>query len=123
MQLDPVIVVGMCPSHKPLLGNKTNASLRKLHSWMDSLNVYHYSFINTFDYPANPRISNVDFSVLEKACLGYNKILALGGFVSDVLNRIEVEHFSLPHPSPLNRLLNDKKYEDKILKQCKEYLI
>jgi hypothetical protein len=53
---------------------------------------------------------------------GYDKVLALGNFVSSVLNKIEVNHFKLPHPSPRNRLLNDKDYERSMLFACKQYL-
>ena len=68
-------------------------------------------------------MSNVDFESLSKVCAEYNNILALGGFVSKVLSKIGAEYYSLPHPSPLNRLLNDKKYEDLMIKECREYLI
>ena len=37
------------------------------------------------------------------------------------LSKIGVEHFKLPHPSGLNRKLNDKKYVNKVLKECYEY--
>lgn len=118
-----VLVVGMCPSDKPTLGYKQNASFRRLESWMDRLNIHHFSFINTFDYPATPTLSKVDYKKLSTATKEYENVLALGGFVSLALERLGVKHFKMPHPSPLNRLLNDKLYEDEILKQCKEYLI
>lgn len=121
--MGPILIVGMCPSDKPTLGYKQNATFRRLESWMDRLNIRHFSFINTFDYPGDPKMSNVDFERLNKLCSEYNNILALGEFVSKVLSKIGAEYYSLPHPSPLNRLLNDKEYEDCILKECKEYLI
>ena len=117
-----VLVVGMCPSNKPTLGNKQNATFKKLEKWMDALDVKHFSFINTFDYTATPTLSKVDYKRLSTATKEYDNILALGGFVSLALERIGVDHFKMPHPSPLNRLLNDKKYEKQVLKHCKEYL-
>lgn len=117
-----ILVVGMCPSNKPTLGSKQNATFKKLESWMDNLKVKHFSFINTFDYPATPTLSKVDNKRLSTVTKEYDKVLALGGFVSSALERLGVDHFKMPHPSPLNRLLNDKKYEKQILKQCKEYL-
>lgn len=112
----------MNPSTKPTLRGKANASFRKLESWMDSLEVQHFSFCNTFDDPSAAKLSKVDFQRLCTLSKGYGKIIALGGFVSGALNKIDVTHFKMPHPSPRNRLLNDKAYERQIIKQCREYL-
>ena len=118
-----VLVVGMCPSDKPTLGYKRNPSFKRLEAWMDELGVQHFSFINVFDKPHVPTLSKVKAKPLIEAAKGYDNVLALGGFVSMALNRAMVEHFQLPHPSPLNRLLNDKDYEKQILERCKDYLV
>lgn len=117
-----VIVVGMNPSHKPILPGKQNPTLRNLEKWMNTLEVRHYSFINTFDFPGKAKMTNVNFISLIEACSGYSKVLALGNFASDALDKIGIDHFLLPHPSPLNRQLNDKKFEKQILSKCKDYL-
>lgn len=117
-----VLVIGMNPSIKPTLKGKPNATFRKLEGWMDQLNVHHFSFCNTFDDPSEAKLSKVDFQRLCTLIQDYDKIIALGGFVSESLNRINVTHFKMPHPSPLNRLLNDKTYEKRIVEQCKEYI-
>ena len=117
-----VLVIGMNPSNKPTLKGKPNATFRKLEGWMDQLGIHHFSFCNTFDEPSEAKYSKVDFQRLCTLTGQYDKIIALGGFVSGSLNKIDVSHFKLPHPSPRNRLLNDKAYEKTILKQCKGYL-
>lgn len=117
-----VLVVGMNPSTKPTLMGKPNATFKKLENWMDRLNVYHFSFCNTFDDPSEAKQSKVDFQRLCTLTKDYDKIIALGGFVSTSLNKIDVAHFKMPHPSPLNRLLNDKIYEKNIINQCRNYL-
>jgi hypothetical protein len=122
MSLDPILIVGMCPSDKPTLGVKRNATFRNLDSWMDRLNIRHFSFINTFDFPGKAQLKNVDFDSLQKACKGYNKVLALGNFASTALCKIDVRHYVLPHPSPLNRNLNHKWWVDLVIEDCKEYL-
>jgi hypothetical protein len=89
---------------------------------MDRLNIDHFSFINTFDFPGKAQLKNVDFDSLEKACQHYSKVLALGNFVSTALSKIGVKHYQMPHPSPLNRKLNDKSGINLMLKDCKDYL-
>lgn len=49
-------------------------------------------------------------------------IIALGEEASKALNAIEEPHFKLPHPSGLNRKLNDKAYILAILRECKYYI-
>lgn len=117
-----VLVVGMNPSNKPTLGMKQNSTFRKLEKWMTECGVHHFSFCNTFDDPSEPKLSKVDFQRLCEVTKDYDKIVALGGFVSKPLNRIGASHFTLPHPSPLNRLLNDKAYETEVVNKCKDYL-
>jgi hypothetical protein len=118
-----MIVVGMNPSNRST-GNKVhkNSTFDRLDKWADALGVQHFSFINLFDYAKDtPTIKDVDFQSLQ-VTKQYDKVIALGGLASTALNKIDVPHFKLPHPSPRNRLLNDKAFEKRILKQCKDYL-
>ena len=115
-------MIGMNPPTKQTLKGKPNATFRKLESWMTECGVKYFSFVNTFDDPSNATVSKVDYQRLYQLTQDYDKIVALGGFVSSALNKINISHFKLPHPSPRNRLLNDKSYERSIVNQCKEYI-
>jgi hypothetical protein len=53
---------------------------------------------------------------------GYDKVVALGNFPSRALDMISISHFKLPHPSGLNRLLNNKQYELGELDACAKYI-
>lgn len=53
---------------------------------------------------------------------GSIKIVALGKKVHEHLDSIGVQHFHLPHPSGVNRVLNDKEFVKEQLAQCGEYL-
>lgn len=118
-----VLVIGQNPSAKPTLNGKTNPTFKRLEEWMSKIGIHYFSFTNTFDEPGvQPKISKVDFKRLCTLCQEYDIIITLGSFVSNVLNKIQVKHFGLPHPSPLNRLLNDKSYEKRVIEQCKEYI-
>ena len=116
-----ILIIGMNPSNKPTKG-KTSATFKKLEKWMDELGIQYFSFCNTYDEQAEAKFSNVDFNRLCTASKGYDKIIALGGFVSASLNKINIDHFKMPHPSPRNRLLNDKSFELDVLNKCRSYL-
>ena len=111
----------MNPSGRDLK-HKKGPTLSRLESWMTSCGIVHFSFVNCIDQPGKTKSCDVDFDRLRKVSSDYNKVLALGGFVSRTLNTINVDHFMLPHPSPLNRLLNDKSFETKTISKCKDYL-
>jgi hypothetical protein len=48
--------------------------------------------------------------------------VALGEDASHRLNSEFIEHFKLPHPSGLNRKLNDKQEISRLLYRCKKYI-
>lgn len=50
------------------------------------------------------------------------KLIALGNFVHDILDAQAIEHFHLPHPSPLNRQLNDKNFVRVVLNECRFWI-
>lgn len=114
------LIVGINPSNgKP---NRISATIKRLNQWVDFLGGKHFSFTNVIHYPGPYKSDMVDYESLKAYAEGYDKVIALGGFVSKTLDTAEIPHFTLPHPSPLNRKLNDKSYETKILKECKEWL-
>lgn len=118
-----IIVIGMNPSRILSIKNKETFTFKKLKHWMNNLGVKYFSFSNVNENIDHISLSKVDFSRLNTITSDYDRVIALGNFASDALHKIRVNHFKLPHPSPRNRLLNDKDYENKILQQCKEYLI
>jgi len=118
-----ILVVGMNPAAGKSGRIAKNSTFDKLHRWMDEVTVKHFSFINCFDeICAAPKLNMVDFERLSSVSNDY-KVLALGGFASAALNRLKIEHHRLPHPSPRNRLFNDKNFEKIVIKQLKEFLV
>lgn len=118
-----ILVIGMNPSNKPTLNGKTSATFKRLEKWMDSCEVKHFSFANTFDYPKdNPTHLDVDYQKLCTLIQGYDKIIAMGGFVSRALNKINAPHFEAPHPSPRNRKFNDPSFEPTFIMSLRKYV-
>jgi hypothetical protein len=112
-----VLVLGINPSTK-----KKCQSLVRLNRWMDDIDVDHFSFSNIITESGVYNKSKIDYNWINELCQGYDKIVCLGGFVSSALLYIDLPHHRLPHPSPLNRRLNDKVYEREQLDLLKEYL-
>ena len=99
-----------------------DSTFDRLNKWMDAAGVQHYSFMNTFDEVSlEPRKSKVDEDRFKHIDEGY-KVFALGGFVSTTLNRMGIEHYKLPHPSPRNHLFNDPGFETQVINQLKEQI-
>src|SRR5574343_422195 len=118
-----LLVVGMNPANRPYLDRgKKNPTFKKLESWMDSLGVKNFSFINTYDTSGEFSSEHVDRPSLKMASKDYLKIVALGNHVSKVLNTLGIDHYRAPHPSPRNRKLNDKSYERSMLDELSSYL-
>ena len=118
-----LLIIGMNPANRDYDHRKGNPTLNRLYSWLDQLNVKHFSYINTFDTPTNtPKFSYIDYNRLFTITQNYDKIICLGKFVSTAMNKLQVFHFCLPHPSPRNRKLNDYVYVQKIIDECGVYL-
>lgn len=114
-----VLVVGINPSSK----ERRKLSTRdRLDTWMEAIGVSEYDFKNVIDEPGEYHINKVDSNRVVNFCKDDYKIIALGNFVSGVLSKLNIEHHKLPHPSPLNRKLNDKSFEKECIDKCKAYL-
>lgn len=112
-----VLVVGLNPSVK----HGESSTIRTLYGWFDQLNLDKVSFINLYDdYKINYKNTNLKY--IQEISKKYNKILALGMAVSNSLLDMDVNHFRLPHPSGLNRQLNNKEFVQRELEECKYYL-
>jgi len=114
------LVIGINPSKAN--PKRVSGTIKRLNCWADYLEAQHFSFINVIHEPGPYNHNMVDYNILNSFTRGYDKIVALGGFVSKTLNTAGIQHFMMPHPSPLNRQLNDKEFEAMKLKECKEWL-
>lgn len=112
-----ILVLGINPSAK-----RKCQSIVRLHRWMKEIGVDHFSFSNIIHEPGMYNKSKIDYDWVRDLSRGYEKIVCLGGFVSSALLYIDLPHHRLPHPSPLNRRLNDKVYEREQLDLLKDYL-
>ena len=111
--MNKLLILGINPSP---VAFRRNHSLHRLSQWMTFLGYDTYCFSNVIPYEGKYSHKDVDTNFVRKSIEGHDTIIALGGFVSSVLKRMNVDHITMPHPSPLNRNLNDKDYERAMLK-------
>lgn len=57
-----------------------------------------------------------------QTAFGARRVVALGKYACETLTDLGIPHFSLPHPSGLNRVLNDSFYVEERLHACREFL-
>ena len=114
-----ILVVGINPSDKEHYKNNT---MKRLAIWMNRMDLNKYSFTNCITTLGKYTKSMVDYDDLKERVDGFDKVIALGGFVSDALDKIGMEHFKLPHPSGLNRQINDSEFVEKELSKCLQWL-
>lgn len=118
--LTNTIFVGIQPSRAKF---RKNCALDRFALWMDCLDISRVTFHNAIPDELLPQsVQSANFKLLYNCIDGYEKVVALGSLVSRILTKMEVKHFKMPHPSPLNRLLNDKSYEIKLLNELKDYI-
>lgn len=112
--------MGINPS-RVLDTGKYTLTIRKVHDWARRIGLEFFSFVNAGHDP-NFFLPEKEFLLGCLSSRKYDAIVALGNEVSNTLKKMGVEHFKLPHPSPRNRLLNDKDFETERLEACREYI-
>lgn len=114
-----VAFVGQNPSAKAA---KNGNTFPRLNDWVEKLELDTFTFMNAYPYPGKCKISEVNLDNLRKALYKFSKVVALGNFADEALTKADIHHFKLPHPSPLNRQINDDRFINECLAECKEYL-
>lgn len=115
-----VIFVGLCPTKLSI--PRKGGAWNRFCAWLDFMEIIDIvSFTNISSDP-NFDGKSVDTVFLKTSLGGYKKVVAWGSGVSKHLSRMGIDHFTIPHPSPLNRQINDKEYISRVLKECKEYI-
>ena len=87
----------------------------RLVSWIKQLPIDFYVCVNSFSEGDTHKIQALKND-------GF-KVIALGNKASNRLSALKIQHYKLPHPSGLNRKLNDKQYMALELLGCMNYLL
>lgn len=115
-----LLIVGDKPSSKnkdPKVAFIGTPSYKRIQQWLKDMGLEgsRIFLINRVD-------PSFHTSVIHATLADY-KILALGAEAQKALQLLGVlNYFTLPHPSGRNRKLNNKKYVDQILADCKRWV-
>ena len=103
----------------PLVGTPSYKNFLK---WLDKMKIWDdYCIFNSHTEEEKEFIRNLynaDFVFNRKSIF-----IALGNNAGKRLDDLKIKHFKLPHPSPRNRQLNNKKFIDDILQKCNNYIL
>jgi hypothetical protein len=113
-----ILVLGLNPTSK----GGSCGTIRRLKTWLDELGLDIVSFDNISHKQGSVNLRNIDGQYVREISVGYDKIITLGKTADTALDIMGIHHFCLPHPSGLNRQLNQSGYVDQKLKECKDYL-
>lgn len=116
---DSVVFVGMNPSVK---GSNKGSTFGRLNVWIEELQIKKFGFMNAYPNPGKCKVSDVNLDNLRRALYNARKVVALGNFAAEALEKAGIHHFKLPHPSPLNRQINDLVFINRKLAECLIYL-
>src|SRR5581483_6275793 len=129
-----ILIVGANPSSKSITNKAFDPSTKSgkmLQEWLGDLpmhvdiqlaNVYNSSTPN--NRPLNR--AEIEVGKLELAermkYLSADGYIALGQVAADVLTEMGLEFYEMPHPSGLNRKLNDKAWAEEKIKGLREFI-
>lgn len=105
----------MEPGAKPFQGASCE---KRLNEWIKFLELEDFEIINQCDLSTTIELFAID--TLEYYIWKRYKLITLGNNASKKLKKYE--HFKLPHPSGLNRQLNNKEFVKQKLQECKNWL-
>lgn len=124
-----ILFIGSNPSIKAASNEaftQDTASGRLLKSWTEGIEgIFYYDNIVSQKTENNRPLNRNEMALatasLKERIKGINpdRIVALGKSAAKVLSKLELDFLEMPHPSGLNRLLNDKVYTATKLQELK----
>jgi hypothetical protein len=121
---DDVVVVGLCPSSNDV--RSRSDTYWRLKNWMNIVGQYAYDFYNVIPdiVDADPKMANVNLEDINTKLSKFRgkKVIALGNFASKVLDKLDIDHLKIGHPSMRNRKWNDFHNVTMELENMRDYL-
>jgi len=112
-----VVFVGDQPSKKNISSDIAFVGATcfyRLIRWIKYIEPDYYITLNS--------VLNSDLEKINVLSENGFKVVALGNNAHKNLQHCGIEHFTLPHPSGLNRKINDDNYVKNVLELAKQYV-
>lgn len=103
----------------PLDGTR---SKRTFDMWLRILGNPDHVILNASRKPGRVSWKDYDPVTVAAAAAQCDRFVALGVYASGLLERLGIRHFTLPHPSGLNRKVKDKTELRLMLRLCRIYV-
>lgn len=113
-----LIIIGHSPG-PGIVSNRKTSTLNRVRSWINK--EYTYEWKNLVDYHA-PTLKMSDVNLDENYVKTFDYVIALGNMASNWLNKMNINHLKVPHPSGLNRMWNNPQTEIDTIESIKKYL-
>lgn len=120
-----VLFVGSNPSRKNLKTEQPfegTLSHRTLLAWIAELGINEYTLANVSNRLDFKSPTREELAILRSRALKYDIVVALGNNAAKALKSLSLCYIKLPHPSPRNRMLNDKPQLKRILADARTLL-
>lgn len=134
-----IVFIGSNPSIRssmPVPFWRDTRSTKVLHSWLNQLggtdNLFFYNVsdqptennrpLKTSEIKANLQTLNDKLNVFKFHKMEI-KVIALGKTAEKALTLLHIPHYAMPHPSGLNRLLNNQEYVQEKINGLKKYIV
>ena len=113
-----IVIVGHSPGK---VDADKSMTLKRVKDWMESCNILMYDWYNLVDYHA-PDLKLKDATLKPETVQKYNVIISIGNLADDWCKKNDINNYKMPHPSGLNRIWNDKRRANKIIRELKKHI-
>lgn len=115
-----VLFIGLNPPKNKHMNR--GQSYKRFFKWLETIDCINICAFTNIHWDQAWDKKSVDHAFVKAAIGEHTKLVAWGGTVSKHLSKMGIEHFTFPHPSPLNRQTNDKIFLQNKLSELKEYI-
>ena len=113
-----IVIIGHSPGKVDAAESTT---LKKVKDWMESCHILSYDWYNLVDYHA-PDLKLKDATLKPETVKDYSVIISLGNLADEWCKRNNINNYKMPHPSGLNRIWNDKRRANKIIRELRKHI-
>jgi uracil-DNA glycosylase len=109
-----------------IIGSKSEKTFNSWAEYLSPQKDYQVTNVSDKITDQNKPLKRSEYNLTRLSELAHypttTKVVALGKTAADALDQIGIKYYKLPHPSPLNRFLNNTVQVEAVLEDCKAWL-